>query len=398
MGPENPHVGQSDATTVHPSGVPIFRVNPTPLLHSVTRFWFRSNRVHCMAMKVHHLDPFPTPDDGKKPASWPRFTSHPYISTKPPKHFRSAPSGHQCTLFGFPLSAMPTMDSTQSPSQVPPSSPVNTATSSADIARIKATLDGIEERRNDAIRAMSAWMHRHVVEYLRTDRSFVDEYTACLNDLLARFPDEAVMLDWAKPCLGVPDRESFVHADFTIKFHPSDDPGGHLPQVRHLSPSPSSPQPLSLWPDQDTISSMLSSAPSSPGLESGLPASNQVPDHESADALAFDTQPPPRQKPKKRPRPLPDAPATGTGTGTGRGRKPLSTSRRGQNTTTGTVQQPATAATQSTLLPPHPRKSHVPCTECTRRKQRCNRKLPCSMCLWRDTIEECRYPSQPSKK
>jgi hypothetical protein len=97
-------------------------------------------------------------------------------------------------------------------------------------------------------------LHAMVVEYKRADQGFVNEHAAYLNELSARYPDEVTSLKWAKPCLGVPDRELFARGGIAIKYPPSSDLSGLGPQVRGSSPSPSAQQCSPRDPDIPTDS------------------------------------------------------------------------------------------------------------------------------------------------
>ncbi|KAK0746875.1 hypothetical protein B0T18DRAFT_161867 [Schizothecium vesticola] len=307
------------------------------------------------------------------------------------------------------------MDSKRSPSIVPRSFHVDPATtSSAYIATIKAKLDDVEHRRGRACVAMRDRLHALIVEYKRADQGFVDEHAAYLNQLSARCPDEVTSLDWVKPCLGVPDRELFARGGIAIKYHPLSDPSGLGPQVRGPSPSPSAQQSLSPLLATSGLSSTLSSAPPSPGQmpDPETPTSKPIapdkptlpllprkrsatatsPSSSSSDELTSDLQPPPQPETKKRSRPIPHTP-------TSTSRKPLRTSRRGRQTANDTTHRLASMATQNIL--PAQKKDHqgqAQCFECASSRQECDRELPCSACVQKRRVRQCRYPKKRSKR
>ncbi|KAK1757089.1 hypothetical protein QBC47DRAFT_378389 [Echria macrotheca] len=315
---------------------------------------------------------------------------------------------------------------------------------SAFMAAIRAKIDDIERRRFEASTLMRDRLHAAVVDYKRADQSFVDEHTACLNQLLAAYPD-ASTLAWAQPCLGVPDRELFARDGIAIKYHPSSDPAGFGALARGPSPSPSADDMLGvlLAPNSSSSTSPLSSVPPSP-IEmpdtfdidehltpkpaphddsappptpsktwaarparhpSTVPASSSSStsndssspsafedDPPSEDELVADIKPPPQSRPKykyRHKRPMSGHPTVGA-----KRRKPLPNSPREHNTTSNNARQPAVPTTPPSKPPPETRvrQSRRICLTCTRNKENCDRKSPCSACVRKGQREQCRYP------
>ncbi|KAK0620108.1 hypothetical protein B0T14DRAFT_496710 [Immersiella caudata] len=317
------------------------------------------------------------------------------------------------------------MDSehSRSPSPAPRVVPTDPKTSlSAYLAAYKAKTDDIERRRCEASTAMRDRLHAAVVEYKRADQSFVDEHTACLNELLAVFP-EAGNLNGVQPCLGVPDRELFARDGIAIKFHPSFDPAGFGAVARGRSPSPSTYEMIDPLLAPSPFSTPLSSVPPSPrrpDIERSTP--KPTPHHESARPLVpskrsasrpakrsysvassssspivTNTSPSPeeltsdakpsRPQPKKRPRSMHAPPAT-----TATGRKPLPTSRRSHYTANSATRQLAPTAAPS--KPPAEKRGYqgrYKCAECSKSSQKCDRGLPCSVCVRKGKGEQCQY-------
>jgi len=337
---------------------------------------------------------------------------------------RRFPDPH--VLFGPPCPAVSTMDQdhTRRPSPAPVNHAADAAPSPLDfIAAIKDKIDDIERQRGEASTAMRDRLHAAVVEYKQADQRFVDEHAACLNMLLACVP-EASAWHWAKPCLGVPDRELFALGGIVIKYHPTSDPSGLGPLTRGVSPSPPA-QPsfdalIDSAPADSPFSSTLSSAPPSPvpppDLEISRPTPMQhaestrplLPSYEPefqpekrpadgtssssssslSDELAFEPRPPPRPRPKKRLRSTPDTPPAVIG------RELRPTSRQGHPIATETDDQLATTATN--IAPPVQKNilhSRYKCTECSKRGQACDRRSPCSICIRKGWGARCRYPA-----
>jgi len=347
----------------------------------------------------------------------------------------SDPHGAVCSVASEPPPLLRTMGSknSRSTSPAPRVVPIDPKTSpsspSADIAAFKAKIDDIERRRCEASTVMRDRLHAAVVEYKRADQSFVNEHTACLNELLAAFP-EAGNLDWAQPCLGVPDRELFARDGIAIKYHPSFDPAGFGALARGLSPSPSTHEMIGSLLAPSPFSSTLSSAPPSPRLpDMERPTPKPTPHHESApplvpskrsasrpakrsssvassssSSIVSNTPPspdeltpdakPPRPQPRKRSRSMHAPPAT-----TATGRKLLPTSRRGHYTANSTTRQ--LAPTAASIKPPAEKRVYqggyqgrYKCAECSKSSQKCDRGLPCSVCVRKGKAEQCQYSTR----
>ncbi|KAK0612268.1 hypothetical protein B0T14DRAFT_501172 [Immersiella caudata] len=251
------------------------------------------------------------------------------------------------------------------------SPPLHDASARADpslalMDSFQARLKEIEARRNEATISMSERMYECVVEHKRIDQAFVDEHTACLEELTSSFP-EARTLDWAAPCVQVPDSEMFACKGIIIKFHPASDPAGFGPKVHSPSRSPSTspspspshaPIPQTAHAASILVSSTLSDALSSPAQISQR--DNVSPDP-SLDELAVDHPAPQGARPKaKRPRPAPRPPATSASAI--RQDKEHITPQDLPHTAPSTASQPPTR----------------PCFECSRRKVGCDKKKPCS--------------------
>ncbi|KAK4446222.1 hypothetical protein QBC34DRAFT_411757 [Podospora aff. communis PSN243] len=276
---------------------------------------------------------------------------------------------------------------------------------------IRARIEDIQARRNEASCAMTDRLYQHVLEYKRVDQTFVDEHMACLAELTALIPG-ADTPEWAT-CIGVPDYEMFVKKDMIIKFHPASDPAGvgrktrppslslsplatHVPppHAAAAAPSPFSstlslpPSPIPPPPSPRPKSEHSFTPPPPPSLpnkplqplpphkrqreetptsSSSAESPSESEYYSSPDAL---NQPdsPVRHRPRpKRPRP-PPAPIKHR-------------QRRGRS-----VPKPAPHTAAPAASRPQP------CVRCRRRKVGCDKQEPCSRCVKHGLGMECKYP------
>ncbi|KAK0751401.1 hypothetical protein B0T18DRAFT_402435 [Schizothecium vesticola] len=277
--------------------------------------------------------------------------------------------------------------------------------------QFKRRIEDIQRRRDQAAADMTDRLYAMIVAYKEADQGMVDEHVACLAQFSSLFPDAINTYKWAKPCIGVPEREYFAQRGIAFTYHPATDryglgQRGPPPEEKPSSSPDYFPQKPSHrfktlpFRSPSPLSSTLSSVPPSPEHTLASEDKASAPENQdtrpakrsaepsSSDELASEPPQPAPPKPK-RPRGPPETP----------GRKPLPTSRRPRPATPSqqpneappplpsrSLPPPAPPNTSARKIYPGPR-----CIECSKRKKACDRDLPCSRCVGTGRAERCRY-------
>ncbi|KAK5659870.1 hypothetical protein OQA88_13333 [Cercophora sp. LCS_1] len=163
------------------------------------------------------------------------------------------------------------MDTRRAQARPPPSQhplvPLSVLSPSALKDELKARLGDILRQRDQATSDMSDRLYAMIVAYKEADQALVDQHAACLAQVISLFPDAADTCTWAKPCIGVPEREWFAQRGIAFTFHPVTDrygfgQQGPVPDQHDDTSSPSPNLPPRRPPSRHPKTTLPSRSPS----------------------------------------------------------------------------------------------------------------------------------------